>query len=91
MKIKQVQGPGFGIYNHHHLRTVGDSSVYTITGYTNDKKLSVFSQYEKGILTGKLYYLEDKFCNFLKLKLYSIKNGKFRKLIKVSERFDRNF
>jgi hypothetical protein len=91
MYVSKIQGPSFGIYDHTHVRTVGDSTVRTITGYTGDKKISVFSQYENGILTGKLYYLEDKLLNFIKFKLYQIKNGKVRKLVRISEKLDQNF
>ena len=91
MKVGQIQGPSFGIYNHSHVRTVGDSTVRTITGYKGDKKISIYSQYENNTLTGKLYYVEDKLMNFIKFKLYQIKNGKVRKLVRISEKLDQNF
>ena len=91
MKVGQIQGLNFGIYDHSSTRTVGDTTVKKIVGYTNGKKISIYSQYENNTLTGKLYYLEDKFMNFLKFKLLSIENGKVKKLVKIGKKLDKQF
>lgn len=89
MDVQKV-GPGFGIYRKHKTRVVGDSTNYSITGFTNGKKITVYTQYENGEKIGKLYYLEDKLMNWLKFKLQHYKGGKVvRTLIKERQNVDR--
>jgi len=89
MKVDIIKSPSFGIYHHSKTRTVGDTTVKTMTGYTNGKKITIYSEYENNKLIGKLYYLEDKFMNFLKFKLLSIENGKVKKLVKIGKKLDK--
>ena len=92
MEVPKIQGPGFGIYRKHKTHTVGDNTSYSITGFTNDKKVTVYTQYENGEKIGKLYYVEDKFLNWLKFKLQHFRKGKVvRELIKERQNAHNNW
>lgn len=85
MEVGKI-GPGFGIYGKHKSVGVGDTRIDSVTGKLGDNKITVYTQYEKGEKTGKLFYLEDKFWNFLKFKVQKYKGGKvISTLVKVKD------
>ena len=87
MKVDRIVGPGFGIYRKHKSVSVGDTRIDTIKGKVGDNKITVYTQYEKGEKTGKLFYVEDKFWNFLKFKVQKYKGGKLvNQLIKTKDK-----
>lgn len=91
MEVPKV-GPSFGIYRKHKYNKIGDNANYSITGFTNGKKITVYTQYENGEKVGKLYYLEDNLLNWLKFKLQHFKGGKvIRTLIKERQNVDHNW
>ena len=83
MQIQPIQpnNPSFGIYKVTKVTSYGNRE----TGFLNGHKLDVYTAKEDGILVHKLYYLSDKFGNWIKSKLVYFENGKKVKVIK-SER-----
>ena len=71
-----------GIYRGTQLTTL--KPVYFIkvdTGIIKNKKLEVFSSYEKNELVNKLYYLSDLKCNLLREKLVDKNRAKLLDII----------
>ena len=76
MKITGIKGPTFGIYQNTKIRSNGKDTVVSTLGKYKESKITIYNLYEHSDLVGKLYYVADKFDNFIKLKLQNIKDGK---------------
>lgn len=82
MRIQPVDNISFGIYKNTN-KTVRDyGTVICDTGIFKDKKIEIYSMFDKsGKLEHKLYYV-SQMLNWLKSKLVYFSNGKKWKVLK---------
>ena len=66
-----------GIYQGTQINTYKPGYFIKVdTGLLKDKKLEIFSSYEKNLLMQKLYYLSDLKGNLIREKLVDKSKGK---------------
>ena len=83
MKVERIVPSG--IFRREKITCVGKDKIISTDGIINNKEITVYRQYLDNKLVSKLYFLSDKFGNFLKLKLVAFTDGEKKVLLKQSK------